>query len=97
MTAQTHTGVCTNTGVCSGNKDGEGDKGDGGCRVNGKRDINSQEQKQKMTGEIRREIQQQQQPWERWSVDRETRGVVRGSFTISNGREWIDCGELRRE
>lgn len=83
MTAQTHTGVCTNTGVCSGNKDGEADKRRGGrreCRVNGKRDINSQEQKQKMTGEIRREIQRRQQPWERWSVDRETREAARGEF-----------------
>lgn len=34
----------------------------------------AQEQKQKMRGEIWRETQQQQQPWKRWSVDRETQG-----------------------
>lgn len=71
-----------------------------GCRVNGKRDINSQEQKQKMTGEIRREIQQQQQPWERWSVDRETRGGGGGEGEFYHLKwPWMDrpWGTLRRE
>lgn len=43
-----------------------------------------------MRGEIWREIQQQQ-PWERWSVDRETQGDGEGRVLQSNG--WLGGAE----